>query len=262
VKLPREALLKGCKDPAGMERLIQQAEQVFRTWQPIWSDFISAPLREEAIKRMAPLNNFLWHSDGGYPKAERHRLLCIRGEEGIQTPKHSAPTQAIKIEGNFLFDRASLNDFRTSLHMMGASCGGIGDIWIRGDRGAQAICTPEAAEILNGQKGNVRDVQIRCESIKTEELRIPIERSSRRITTVEASTRLDAIASAGLGLSRTKIVTQIKQGRVRVNWEPIKQASKELNAGDRIQMEGKGCLEVLSLDLTKRQRWRVELLRH
>ena len=244
-----------------MEELIKQAEKVFHTWQPIWSSFISAPLLEEAMKRLANLNNLSWNADGGHPGAERKRLQCIRYGDEIPIRREPAPIKGVQIEGNFLFDRASSKDFRQSLQMIGAPSGGIGDIWIKGDRGAQALCAPETAMLLDGSIGNVREVQIRCEVIDQKELKIPIPRLQKKFNTVEASTRLDAIASAGFGLSRAKIVHQIKEGRLRLNWLPIKQASKELTVGDRIQLEQKGSIEILSLELTKRQRWRVELLR-
>ncbi len=262
MNLPRKELLKGCKDPIGMEILIKQAELVLRTWEPIWSPFISAPLREEALERMATLNNLFWQSDGGHPGAERQRLQCIRYTDEIPISKESAPIYGIHIEGNFLFDRASPQDFRNALEIIGVPSGGLGDLWIRGDRGAQALCTPEAAELLDGKSSKIRDVPIRCELVPTTKLQLPINRIAKRLQTVEASTRLDAISSAGFGLSRGKVVSQIKAGKLRLNWKPIKQVNKELIVGDRIQLEGKGNLEVISIELTKKHRWRVELLRH
>jgi RNA-binding protein YlmH len=78
---------------------------------------------------------------------------------------------------------------------------------------------------------------------------------------VEASCRLDAIASAGFGLSRSKVIRQIREGRLRLNWNPVRQASRELKVGDRLQLQERGSVEVLNLELTKRDRWRVEMLR-
>ena len=91
MNLPRKELLKDSNNRIEMEVLINQAESALRTWQPIWSLFISAPLREEAFKIMAPLNNLYWQADGGHPGAERQRLQCIRYEDEIaigalQTP--------------------------------------------------------------------------------------------------------------------------------------------------------------------------------
>ena len=262
MNFPRRELLRISRDPLGLEKLIDQAEKVFRTWQPSWSEFVSAPLREEAIKVMSAFNNLYWYSDGGHPAAERQRLRCIRIEDQIPEIRENAPIQGIHIEGNFLFDKASPEDFRNALEIIGMPTDGLGDLWIRGNRGAQALCTPEAADGIHGKRSKVRDIPITIETKQIKELHFPIQRQSRKIKTVEASTRLDAIASAGFGLSRAKVVSKVKEGRVRLNWIPISQANKGLSVGDRIQLDEKGTLEILSLELTKRKRWRVELLRH
>ena len=101
VMLPREELLAGAQNPEGLTVLVDLAEQVLRTWQPAWSPFLSAPLREEALARLGSLSELTWISDGGYPGAERQRLLCHRRDD---SPDPAAPVQGLLIEGNFLFD--------------------------------------------------------------------------------------------------------------------------------------------------------------
>ena len=256
--LPREELLTGAQDSDGLTTLIDLAEQVLRTWQPAWSPFLSAPLREDALARLSGLSELAWVSDGGYPGAERQRLLCHRRDD---SPDAAAPLQGLLIEGNFLFDPLSPDDLRTALQAMGMDDDSLGDLWVRGDRGGQGICTPSTAEALHGRVGAVRDVEIRCESRPLEQLQPPVQRSIRTLQTVEASCRLDAIASAGFGLSRAKIITHVKAGRLRLNWGNVRQASRELVVGDRLQLQDRGSVEVLSLTRTKRERWRVELRR-
>jgi RNA-binding protein YlmH len=78
---------------------------------------------------------------------------------------------------------------------------------------------------------------------------------------VEASLRLDAVASAGLGVSRSRMAEQIRAGAVRVNWQTVTSPSRELRQGDRIRLEGRGELEVLEVEATKRERWRLQLRR-
>lgn len=41
----------------------------------------------------------------------------------------------------------------------------------------------------------------------------------RQVSTVEASLRLDSVASAGMGMSRSKMSAAIKSGLVLVNWK-------------------------------------------
>ena len=114
--LPREDLLAGAQEPKGLTVLIDLAEQVLRTWQPAWSPFLSAPLREETLARLGSLSELTWMSDGGYPGAERQLLLCHRRDD---TPDSAAPVQGLLIEGNFLFDPLSPDDLREALQAMG-----------------------------------------------------------------------------------------------------------------------------------------------
>ena len=258
MSLPHEALLEGLAEPEAMRRLIQQAEEVLRTWQPSWSSFLSGPELENS-RRLEALTELRLVRDGGRNDSERCRVQISRSDQDLQP--EPAPISGLRIEGNFLFDRAEPHDMRQALIDLGVTPDGLGDLWLRGDRGAQAVCTPEAAEHLHGLTGQVRDVTLSVEAVSIECLQWPAQRLPKRFTSVEASCRLDAIASAGFGLSRSKVIRQIREGRLRLNWNPVRQASRELKVGDRLQLQERGCVEVLNLELTKRDRWRVEMLR-
>ena len=45
------------------------------------------------------------------------------------------------------------------------------------------------------------------------------------MSTVEASLRLDAVASAGFGYSRSKMAALVENGGVLVDWKPVKNAA-------------------------------------
>ena len=258
MSLPHEALLEGLAEPEAMRRLIQQAEKVLRTWQPSWSSFLSGPELENS-RRLEALTELRLVRDGGRNDSERCRVQISRSDQDLQP--EPAPISGLRLEGNFLFDRAEPHDMRQALIDLGVTPDGLGDLWLRGDRGAQAVCTPEAAEHLHGLTGQVRDVTLSVEAVSIECLQWPAQRLPKRFTSVEASCRLDAIASAGFGLSRSKVIRQIREGRLRLNWNPVRQASRELKVGDRLQLQERGSVEVLNLELTKRDRWRVEMLR-
>ena len=76
--LPRPELLRGSRQPQLLEPLIASAETVLRTWQPQWTPFLAGALREEAEACLGQLSELTLHSDGGYPGAERRRLLLQR----------------------------------------------------------------------------------------------------------------------------------------------------------------------------------------
>ena len=241
-----------------MHRLIEQADEVLRTWQPSWSPFLSGPELEDS-RRLEALAELRVVRDGGRPDTERCRLQLSRSDQELQP--EPAPISGLRLEGNFLFDRAEPQDIRQALIDLGVKPDGLGDLWLRGDRGAQAVCTPEAANHLNGLTGQVRDVTLSVEAVSIDCLQWPAQRLPKRFTSVEASCRLDAIASAGFGLSRSKVIRQIRDGRLRLNWHQVRQASRELKIGDRLQLQDRGSVEVLNLEITKRDRWRVEMLR-
>ncbi len=258
MSLPRETLIEGLAEPEAMHRLIEQAEEVLRTWQPSWSSFLSGPELEDS-RRLESLTELRVVRDGGRPDTERCRLQLSRSDQEL--PVEPTPISGLRLEGNFLFDRAEPQDMRQALMDLGVKADDLGDLWLRGDRGAQAVCTPEAALHLNGLTGQVRDVTLTVEAVSIDGLQWPAQRLPKQLTSVEASCRLDAIASAGFGLSRSKVIRQIKDGKLRLNWHPVRQASRELKVGDRLQLQDRGSVEVLNLEITKRDRWRVEMLR-
>jgi photosystem II S4 domain protein len=267
--LPRPELLRGSRQPQLLEPLIASAETVLRTWQPQWTPFLAGALREEAEACLGQLSELMLHSDGGYPGAERRRLLLQRRESSQELSKLSGepPKEpaveliGLEISGNFLFDPAEADDLRQALWAAGAEAGDLGDVWRLGDRGGQAIVSCHLAQRLHGCHTNVRTVEVRLEARPLAELQLPAVRNPKRLNTVEASLRLDAVASAGFGLSRSRMAELIRQGEVRINWRSVSSPSRELAVGDRVQLAGRGELELEQMALTKRDRWRLTLLR-
>lgn len=260
--LPRDKLLQGSCRSEALAPLIELAEQALRTWEPVWSSFVAADLREELEQRLGQLSELSLGSDGGWPDAERRCLLLRRQElmaAGAAAPP--AALQGLVVSGNFLFDPAEPGDIRQGLLAAGAAADELGDIWLRGDRGGQMVVCAAAAERLNGRTAQVRTVPVQLEAVPLEQLQWPASRAPRRLSSVEASLRLDAVASAGFGLSRSRMVDLIRGGAVRLNWQPVCSPSRELACGDRVRLEGRGELEILEILATKRERWRLVMER-
>lgn len=263
--LPHVELPQGCRHPIEIKALLALAERALRTWEPRWSDFLAAEVREEAEALLGGLSELRLSSDGGYPGAERRRLLLERAEGGGADQALAGEGEAsqgaalcgLEVSGNFLFDPAEAEDIRQALLTAGSAAGELGDVWIRGDRGAQAIVSTAVAERLDGGEGLVRTVPVRFELRPIEALHLPATRAPRRLSSVEASRRLDAVASAGFGLSRSRMASLIRQGAVRIDWQPVTSPSRELAVGERVQLAGRGELEILSIQPTKRERLRI-----
>lgn len=257
--LPKEELLKGVEDREGMARVVDIAEQAVKTWEVVSTDFLSPPLQFEAeakLKNLTEIEILFW---GGYPQAERKCLGIARSE--IPLDASAIELSALDIAGNFLFDTATHRDFLGAILGTGIVREKVGDIIVLGERGAQVIVVPEMVEFLEMNLTQVRSVPVKTQRIELDELKIRPP-SKKEMTTVEASMRLDAIASAGFGMSRSKMADLISGGDVRVNWKEITQSSHTVQSGDLISVTGKGRLEVGEMAVTKKQRYRVQLTRY
>ena len=259
--LPKEKILFNSNFRQDLEYLLNYAEKALKDRQAVWSPFISAKVVEEVQTKFNNLHDISLFFEGGFPSAERKRICFLRSEDRMNYPSSDIPIKGVYLKGNFLFDRAKQNDFRNILHNLNVGAGEIGDIWLIRDRGAQAICSHACADLIHHKFCKLREVEIAIESLEINDMEIPFKRTEKIINTVEASTRIDAIASAGFGLSRSKITTQIKQGCLRLNWELNNQTSKSLKIGDLIHLEKKGSLKILDIEKTKKDRWRIKILR-
>ncbi|ADI66176.1 photosystem II S4 domain protein [Trichormus azollae] len=257
--LPRKELLRGVENRDSIARVIDQAEQAIKTWEVVLTDFLSPPELAEIQRVFSRLTDVHLVAWGGYPQAERQRVTIARSE--LPLDQSQVAITALEIVGNFLFDTATHRDFLGAILGTGIVREKTGDIMVLGERGAQVIVVPELTEFLEMSLKQVRSVPVKTQPIDINELKIR-EPKKKELTTVEASLRLDAIASAGFGMSRSKMVDLIDSGDVRVNWKEITQASSQLKTGDLIAIPGKGRLEVGEITVTKKDRYRMQLTRY
>lgn len=257
--LPREELLKGIENRDTAARVIDLAEQAIKTWEVVLTDFLSPPELAEIQGMFARLTEVHLLAWGGYPQAERQRIAIARSE----LPLDSSQVEIVPLEiaGNFLFDPATHRDFLGAMLGCGIIREKTGDIIVLGERGAQTLVIPEMMEYLEQHLTQVRSVPVKTQRIELGELKIK-EPKKKELTTVEASLRLDAIASAGFGMSRSKMVELINSGDVRVNWKDITSASHLIKTGDLIAVSGKGRLQVGEVAVTKKERYRIQLTRY
>ncbi|MEB3323000.1 MAG: photosystem II S4 domain protein [Synechococcaceae cyanobacterium] len=261
MKLPRRELLEGSRRREELEPLVAAAERALRTWEPVWTPFLDAALREEAVERLSGLSELAVAEEGGHAGAERRRLLLQPAEAAREPAEVPTGLTGLEIAGNFLFDPAAAAEFRQALLVAGAEPGEVGDLWLRGDRGAQGIVTAPLAARLADRRGRVRTVAVEFAARPVEELQLPVARIPRPLVTVEASLRLDAVASAGFGLSRNRMAEMIRRGAVRIDWQPVTSPSRELAAGERVQLEGRGELAIETIERTRRDRFRIRMER-
>lgn len=257
--LAKSELLTGVENREEITRAIDKAEQAIKTWEVVCTDFLSPPVLAEieaVFGKLTEIETLMW---GGYPQAERQRVGLSRPD--IPLDKSQIELAALDIAGNFLFDPATHRDFLGAILGTGIVREKVGDILVLGERGAQVIVVPEMVEFLTTSLTQVRSVSVKTQQIELSELKVRPPKK-KEMTTVEASMRLDAIASAGFGISRSKMAEAIASKDVRVNWKEVTQASYNVKPGDLIALRGKGRIEVGEVSLTKKERYRVDLVRY
>ncbi len=245
------------------QELINIANLAYKHWETYWTGFNSTYVCEEILKDFENLNDFKFFVYGGFSSSQRSRIACFREDNIIEEEllKSNFPAQGIQINGNFLFDNPTQDDFRSLLIENGLIKKKIGDIWTIGDRGAQGIIDNLDIDYLNEKIFYLRDVKVKINLVDIDQLQIPTGRLKKLVNTVEASTRLDAIASAGFRISRTKINERIENGMLKLNGSKVNKPTINLKIGDKLELENKGFIEILNLEITKRERWKVKLLR-
>ena len=113
------------------EELINIANLAYKHWETYWTGFISTYVCEEILKDFENLNDFKFFIYGGFSSSQRSRIACFRGDNIPEEDalKSNFPAQGIKINGNFLFDNATQDDFRSLLNEIGLNQLKVGDLW-------------------------------------------------------------------------------------------------------------------------------------
>jgi len=235
-------------DKKETEELINIANLAYKHWETYWTGFNSTYVWEEILKDFENLNDFKFFIYGGFSSSQRSRIACFRVDN---IPEEDAlistfPAHVIKINGNFLFDNATQDDFRSLLIENGVNQIKVGDIWTIGDRGAQGIIDNLDIKHLDENIFYLRNVKVKVNVVGIDELQIPSGRSKKLVNTVEASTRVDAIASAGFRVSRTKIIERIENGMLRLNGSKVNKPTINLKIGDKQELKKKGFTEIIN----------------
>ncbi|KAJ0101926.1 hypothetical protein Patl1_04682 [Pistacia atlantica] len=203
-------------------------------------------------------------AQGGYPQAERCRISVGHPEALTSDPDVVA---ALSITGNFVFEPCSHGDFLGAILGTGIAREKLGDIILQGEKGAQILVVPELADYLISSLEKVGNVSVSCAKIPLLALEYEPPRLqplfwTKSFKTIEASLRVDALASAGFKISRSKLVNLISSGDVRVNWTTVTKNGTTLKTGDVVSVSGKGRLKIGEINSTRKGKFAVELIQY
>lgn len=120
------------------------------------------------------------------------RTFCER----LITPRLYSRLIDDSVQGNFIFDPATHRDFLGAILATGVLRSKVGDVVLLNDNGAQFLTIPHLVDHFQIALKQVRSVPVTCSAIPIDQLRVKPPKMDT-FSTVESSTRLDAVASSG-----------------------------------------------------------------
>ena len=178
-------------------------------------------------------------SEGGYHEAERVRIAFSRDD--YDGPIDFGMT-LLSVTWDDRYRLIGHRDVLGSLMGLGIDRAVLGDILMQG-AGCQIVADSTMAGWIRDNFHKVAMVPVTVKEIPMEEIEPP-KKTAKEVRATVASLRLDAVGAAGFGISRSKMVQAVEDGRTEVNWQPAKSASQTVKAGDIISIRGRGRIEI------------------
>ncbi|MHB9094738.1 MAG: photosystem II S4 domain protein [Eubacteriales bacterium] len=260
--LDRKEILERAGTPEDrilMARVLDKTESVKKFHYTAVSEFYD-PYQQNLISPVlskVPGISFVW--DGGYPGAERKRLVIH--PDYMTAGESDSELMVLSISGNLKFQGLSHRDFLGAVLGLGIKREKVGDIIVN-EGGCQVVVDRSIGDYITENLTKVHRVSVKVEKIAPETIEVPAEKVKEIFATVP-SLRLDAVAAAGFGVSRTKIASVIAAENVKVNWAVTTNLAHGVKEGDIISIRGRGRTEITSVrGETKKGRISIVLKRY
>ena len=233
---------KGTEGETVAVKLVDGATQAAKSHKCKLTGFLS-PFEQEMAGVIAnSLGELTVDFDGGYRGAERQRAaFCHADFQG--TPNFEIAV--IKAEWNGEFARLGHRDVLGSIMSLGVDREYIGDIIATKDS-ARLLVDKKMADYFTANLTQIGGTTVKT-TIDDAENISPKEERTKEIKSTVASLRVDSIAAAGFGMSRSKAAQEIAAEKIQLNWQTVKNASQSIKAGDVLSMRGRGRLEVAEI---------------
>lgn len=245
------------EDRALLGHILDKVEVVLKRKSKELTNFLNPYESEIAAGVLKQISEINFRLDGGYAAAERKRISIF---PDFIFPDHvENPVSILKIEGNFKFQSVSHRDFLGALLGTGIKREKVGDILVT-DKFAQVVVAAELKDFIILNLDKVHEVPVEVVEISPDDLVIP-HIQIKEIKATVPSMRLDAVASAGFGDSRSKISREIQSEKVKINYQPVNDPSARVEVGDIISIRGRGRIKVAEISGVS-NRDRIKLLIH
>ncbi|BBB93007.1 MAG TPA: YlmH/Sll1252 family protein [Methylomusa anaerophila] len=241
-------------------KLLDLAEWVLKNHKYKISEFLDPHSQTIAETIAAHYNRLTLLSNGGYTGAERRKVAFADNDFLAITEDVDFSINALSINWDIRYYSLSHRDVLGAVLGLGIKREVTGDIIMLKDH-CHIIVDNMMTEYIINNLTTVGQAPVTIEKIMLNEI-APREEKVKEIRSTVASLRLDAVAAAGFGTSRTRMAEEIAALKVKVNWQEAKSSSQTVKIGDVISMRGRGRVEVCEIPgQTKKGRFSVVLRR-
>ena len=258
----KEKLIRFYRGTEGEEtavKLVDLAEQVLRSQKFRLSGFLDPFGQEIAETVAANYPELKVDFEGGYQGAERARAVFVHGD--FPGTPGGFELDCVEARWNGQFARLSHRDVLGALMSLGIERDRFGDLLVASDT-VKIVCDSKLADYLLQELRQIGPVGVECARAELSSI-APKEERCKEISATVASLRVDAIAAAGFGFSRSRAASDIAADKLKLNWQPVKNASQTVKEGDMLSMRGRGRLEVAEIrGTTKKGRTALTLKRY
>lgn len=238
----REKVLRYYRGTEGAEiaaRLLELAETAARSCKFRLTEFLDPYGCEIAETAAAAYDGLRVDFGGGYEGAERRRAAFVH-EAFLGTV--SFEIVALKASWSEQYCRLTHRDVLGALLGAGIDRAVTGDILLQGET-ATILLDRKIESFVRANLTQIGAAGVTLEAAALEGI-APREERCKEIKATVASLRVDSVAAAGFGSSRSKIADDIAADKLKLNWQPVKSASQTVKAGDMLSMRGRGRVEI------------------
>ncbi|MGI6263555.1 MAG: RNA-binding protein, partial [Succiniclasticum sp.] len=230
---------KGTGDEELAARLIDLAERANRSNTFRVTEFLDPHEQNTAKIVAANFPDIELVTDGGFPHAERVKAAFVSdGFHGV--PDFGIAAYLVSWDKRYydLGHRDVLGAF------MGMGCRReiLGDI-VLVPEGAQLVVDKTFSNYLESNLTEIGAANVTVTPLDRSALKAREEKVKEIHATV-AALRLDAVAAAGYGTSRSRMAEEIKSQNVKINWKEAKNAAQAVEEGDVLSFRGRGRVEL------------------
>jgi RNA-binding protein YlmH len=249
---------KGTGDEELAAKLIDLAERANRSNTFRVTEFLDPHEQNTAKIVAANFPDIELVTDGGFPHAERVKAAFVSdGFHGV--PDFGIAAYLVSWDKRYynLGHRDVLGAF------MGMGCRReiLGDI-VLVPEGAQLVVDKTFSNYLESNLTEIGAANVTVTPLERSELKVREEKVKEIHATV-AALRLDAVAAAGYGTSRSRMTEEIKSQNVKINWKEAKNAAQAVEEGDVLSFRGRGRVELAEVrGTTKKGRFSITLKRY